>query len=803
MNHKKKKVKSLSFKVIKNAMFPIFLVSVVSCIVCYISILKNITESVSSGIDDQWKNEAAVINSYADRLGRIILDGETQRMANKYFGSILDGTYKESSTYYREFQKWIDKIRSEGKKKISSVWAAAYNKGVFITDSQTDFSLYKLNCSAEPWYDRKSQEEDSYYVSKPYNSRIPGSEGEEEVISYVYVVRNSVRDVSGYIGFDIPVSEIKKDLQSVDRNFTALYLFSNYGDILYCSNDYDDSGETELKKIYNSEVIRKNSENTLASYNFEGEEVVVKGYGSGTNGLFYILMAPKSILYSRTVNMMSPILIVFTVGFVLMFFSMYFVSKSFVNPLKKLIINTKKVGDGELDMVLEIPNDDEMGQLVEVFNTTVVKMRHKAEHDPLTDVYNHEKFCREAEKMLKNLDKKVVLMRLDVDQFKIVNELYDWEIGNRLLIHIAKVLIDSTPRDCIFGRQGGDVFHICLYYDEFEEIKSLIDDLIYKICGFSEINLKIYPHFGVCICKRRDVSVNIICDHAGVALKQIKGNILETFAVYDERLEERIMSRKFVEIQKETAMVNREFFIQMQPKTNMLTDKIVGAEALVRWKHPERGIIRPDEFIPVFEKDGYILNLDEFVWEESCRYIAKWMKKGIQIPISVNVSRMHIFDESFVNKLIDLTEKYNIPKNLLELEFTESAMLDDVEDLYRIMEKLGGMGFPLVMDDFASGYSSLNMLKALDFDVVKLDKEFVDEVTENNKSYQLVAATIGMLQKLDIRIVGEGIETFDQVEKLKNAGLIIAQGYYYSKPLNIDMFEEKLFKNYGILAEGI
>lgn len=799
MKRKKKKIKSLSLRIIRNAMFPIFLVSVVSCVVCYIFILNNMMETISAEMDSQWENETAAQDSYLEGIGKIISDGETQRIANRYFGSIMDSTYKESSAYYKEFQDRIDSICNQGKKYISSVWAASYDKGVFLTDSKTDYSLYKLNCSAQPWYDKHAQEEDFYYVSRPYICRIPGKEEGKEVVSYVYVIRNSIKDISGYIGFNIPISEIKENLQGVDRNFAEVYLFSNYGDILYCSTEYTDSTEEEIRDIYNSEVSRK-SDDTLKSYDYEDEEVVAKSYRSGTNGYFYILTVPKSVLYSRTINMMSPIFTVFVAGFAAMFFSMLFVTKSFVNPLKRLIINTKKVGDGELDMVLDIPNDDEMGQLVDVFNTTVVKMRHKAEHDPLTDVYNHEKFCQEAEKMLENEEKKVVIMRLDVDQFKTVNELFDWEVGNRLLKHIAKVLTDDAPRDCIFGRQGGDVFHVCLYYNEFEEITSLIEAFISKIREFNEINLKIYPHFGIVLCNRRDLSVHIICDHAGVALKQIKGNILETFAIYDERLEERIMSRKFVEIQKESAMINREFFVQMQPKTNMLTDKIVGAEALVRWKHPEKGIIRPDEFIPVFEKDGYILNLDEFVWEESCRYISKWMQKGIQIPVSVNVSRMHIFDESFINKLICLTEKYNIPKHLLELEFTESAMLDDVEDLYRIMEKLGGMGFPLVMDDFASGYSSLNMLKALDFDVVKLDKEFVDEVTDNNKSYQLVAATIGMLQKLNIRIVGEGIETLDQVEKLKNAGLIIAQGYYYSRPLNIDSFEEKLYKNYEIIA---
>lgn len=801
MNRRKRKIKSLSLRIIRNAMIPIFLVSVVSCVVCFFLISNNILLSISSGMDEQWKVEIEALDSAIEKPLRYMSETESQKTANKYFKSITDSTSKKSSIYYHDLREVLDNIKSHGRKYITSSWALAYNNGVYLTDSESDIARYHVSCLNEPWYIADKQD-NSYYISLPYITTNPDSGEKTEVMSVVYPVYNGETDLSGYMGFDVPVSYLRQVLQDVNRDIADICLYSDDGDILYVSSKFTNNNSEKINELYNSEKNKKNKENQISTYRYEDGDIIVKSYSGLENGFFFILTVPRSLLLSTTFTMMIPIFIVFLVGFVIMFLSMLFVSRGLVNPMKRMIVNTKKVGDGELDMVLEIPTEDEMGQLVDVFNTTVVRMRHKAEHDPLTDVYNHDKFCQEAEEMLKNEEKKVVVIRLDVDQFKTVNELFDWEVGNRLLKYIAKVLTDNTPRDCIFGREGGDVFHICLYYEEFGEILSLLDDIKREICKFNEINLKIYPHFGICLCSNRDLSVHIICDHAGVALKQIKGNILETYAVYDDRLEERIMNRKFVEIQKEAAMINREFFVQMQPKTNMLTDKIVGAEALVRWKHPEKGIIRPDEFIPVFEKDGYILNLDEFVWEESCRYIAKWLQKGIEVPVSVNVSRMHIFDESFINKLTCLTEKYNIPKNLLELEFTESAMLDDVADLYRIMEELGGMGFPLVMDDFASGYSSLNMLKALDFDVVKLDKEFVDEVTENNKSYQLVAATIGMLHKLNVKIVGEGIETIGQVEKLKNAGLIIAQGYYYSKPLNIDSFEEKLYRNYDVLMEN-
>ena len=226
----------------------------------------------------------------------------------------------------------------------------------------------------------------------------------------------------------------------------------------------------------------------------------------------------------------------------------------------------------------------------------------------------------------------------------------------------------------------------------------------------------------------------------------------------------------------------------------MKTNKIVGAEALVRWKHPVKGIIKPDTFIPIFEKNGNIIKLDEFVWEETCRCISKWVKMGLDVfPISVNVSRIHIYNKHLVEELCDLVEKYDIPTRLLQLEFTESALLDDTKELYNTINKLKEKNFTLLMDDFASGYSSLNTLKAAPFDIVKLDKEFISAVAENQRDRMLVASAISMIDKQRMEIVVEGVETREQVGILLQSGCDIAQGYFFSKPIDVDTFEKLAF----------
>ena len=215
---------------------------------------------------------------------------------------------------------------------------------------------------------------------------------------------------------------------------------------------------------------------------------------------------------------------------------------------------------------------------------------------------------------------------------------------------------------------------------------------------------------------------------------------------------------------------------------------------MVRWNHPEKGIIPPNSFIPVFEKNGFIVKLDAFVWEETCKIIKKWQDAGVEcVPISVNVSRMHIFDVGFDKKLKGLVEKYQIPTSLLELELTESAFLENVSRLYDVMNSLREDGFVLSMDDFGSGYSSLNMLKNVPLDVVKLDREFLNETTTTEKGKTIVESTISMVQRLKMKVVAEGVETKEHANFLLEAGCHIAQGYYYSKPISVDAFEEFAF----------
>ena len=234
----------------------------------------------------------------------------------------------------------------------------------------------------------------------------------------------------------------------------------------------------------------------------------------------------------------------------------------------------------------------------------------------------------------------------------------------------------------------------------------------------------------------------------------------------------------------------------LQPKYNISTSEIIGAEALVRWVHPKKGLIMPDKFIPLFEKNGFIVNLDKYIWEQACIEIRKWIDSGqTPVPISVNVSRVNVGNPKLIEILDSLVEKYKIDKKYLELEITETVYYDDQNHLIETLNQLKKADYTLLMDDFGSGFSSLNMLKNTPFDILKIDRNFLNETMITDKGKKIILHTISLSNDIGINTVAEGVETKEQAEYLLECGCNVAQGYYYSKPVELNVFDEMFHKN--------
>lgn len=420
---------------------------------------------------------------------------------------------------------------------------------------------------------------------------------------------------------------------------------------------------------------------------------------------------------------------------------------------------------------------------IEEFNRDVLKMFSSDKNPKLYS-------ARCAKVISDNPDKEIAFIQFDVERFKLINETYGVETGDELLQFINDSLALICNNEQPFCRLTADVFMIVTVFETKETLIDFIRMVESNLSGYHGLEYRLV--FGVCVVEDRTVHTRRHGDNASLVRQLIKGNALQNIGFFESNMKARLKAKKSIEDDMHKALSNNEFVMFLQPKHSIRTGRIIGAEALARWFHPTKGIVSPADFIPVFEENGFIIKLDSFIWEEACKRIRSWIDAGIEpVPVSVNISREYIHSFDVKGKLLELVAKYNIPVPLLELEITESL---DSAGIEQIVKDLKASGFKMLMDDFGTGYSSLNMLKSTPFDVLKIDKSFLDEFMESNRGRKIIEHTILMSQDIGLDIIAEGVETSDQARFLSECGCDSAQGFYYSKPIPADEFDKKLIE---------
>lgn len=419
-----------------------------------------------------------------------------------------------------------------------------------------------------------------------------------------------------------------------------------------------------------------------------------------------------------------------------------------------------------------------------------VVVDYLATYDELTGIYNKQAFyAKTKEMLLDNPDKNFDLLRINIERFKVLNDLFGESTGDKLLWYIGKFLKEINLPLCVSGRLYADNFVVC-YEAGKGDSRRMINTLQMVADSFA-INNRTILSFGLYRIDDKTLPVSVMCDRANMALWKAKGNFKNPYCEYDEKMRQQVLKEQKIINAMEMAIQNKEFTLYLQPKYDIEKGTIIGAEALVRWISLENGFISPGDFIPVFENNGFVYEVDKFIWEESCRYLRKWLDEGREVhPISVNVSRIDLYDPKLVQHLVDLREKYQLPSQYLELEITESAYTEDPEQIITITRQLREAGFVILMDDFGTGYSSLNMLKDIQIDVLKLDMGFLKSSDYSAKGGNILTAILKMAESLKMQTIAEGVETKEQVEFLKSIGCKYVQGFYYSKPLPVDEFEK-------------
>ncbi|MGP1587706.1 MAG: EAL domain-containing protein [Treponemataceae bacterium] len=449
-------------------------------------------------------------------------------------------------------------------------------------------------------------------------------------------------------------------------------------------------------------------------------------------------------------------------------------------------------------MKVEYLLNDERNRLEDELN----KM---ANVDELTGIFNKHSFTEATERMLKiHKDKNFVIIRFNIERFKVINDLFGSSVGDLILVDVANALKriftnivknEKNPEDNeknfteTYGRLVADHFVAC-----FEVGSKNIEQILLEIekeIDVHALNYAVQIKVGVYKISDKSMDIDTMCDRANLPLQAIKGNYLKNIAYYDKTLRDVLLQEQEFVTEMPNALENNEFEIYLQPIVSIFEERIVGAEALVRWNHPKRGLLAPGGFVPFFEKSGLIAKLDQYVWTCAFAYQRERIKRKLpEISISVNISRMSLYNPHLCDDIINLSKKYEVPPKLLKLEITESAYNDNPEQLLCTMNALHKYGFIILMDDFGSGYSSLNMLKEILVDVLKIDMCFLQDFGKSPRSASILTSIVRMAKWLKIPVVCEGVETQNQLDFLKEIGCEFVQGFYYSKPVPISEFEE-------------
>lgn len=412
-----------------------------------------------------------------------------------------------------------------------------------------------------------------------------------------------------------------------------------------------------------------------------------------------------------------------------------------------------------------------------------------ATHDKLTGLWNRDYFFEMVQKVLyDNPDETFIMIASDISQFKLFNEILGIRAGNELLLSIAENYRRLRKDNWIFARFTADRFALLMPKSDFNEERFVAE--VKRVVGQSGYSLNVHNYLGVYEITDHRLEPEQMYNRAYLALESIKGMMNKDLAYYDEKIRARRLAEHLTIDELDHALKDDEFVIYIQPQVDIENNRVIGAETLVRWLSPKRGLVPPSEFVPLFEKNGMITKLDYHVWELACRQLRKWADEGHpEQTLSINISAKNFYLVDLYERITGLVEKYDVDPKRLKLEITETAFVLDVKKQMELVKRLQKRGFLIEMDDFGSGYSSLNSLKDISIDILKLDMKFFEKTDNPERSEKIIASMVALAKSLKMVVIAEGVECGSQIEMLKRVGCRIVQGFYYSTPLTVEQYE--------------
>lgn len=420
--------------------------------------------------------------------------------------------------------------------------------------------------------------------------------------------------------------------------------------------------------------------------------------------------------------------------------------------------------------------------------------------DDVTGGKNKKEFERVCSLLLKG-EGEFVMVYANIDRFKLINDAYGDDEGDTVLKKIHQIIDEEMLRwDEVSGRIMADNFGMLMRFLSMDKLEHRLGRINEQLAALkdeagAEYGIRLY--FGVYRVHDKEETVSAMLEKANLALKKALHSIRHNkvhMGIYDEKERQILGREKELEMKMGRALEHGEFVPYLQPKYELMSETIGGAEALVRWIDPVEGMIFPNEFIPLFEKNGFIVELDLYMFEQVCKLVEKWNKKGYRkIPVSVNMSRGHFSVPGFFNQYKEILKRYDVPEESIEIELTESLFYNEMSMLKDLIDQIHEVGMLCSIDDFGSGYSSLNMLKDVEVDALKLDRVFFSDAEDNKRSKSVINSVLNLAQDLDLRTISEGVEVRSQVDYLKQVSCDYIQGYVFARPMPVDEFENITF----------
>ena len=796
------KFKSLSVKFILLLLVPSVLLMVVVGLICVQNVYRITGEMAEDAVYTANLADCEKIDTFFKKYRTILERSETDEDLKQYLSTMTSEVYETSKNkvYQQALRSLPYYLESMGEdSEYITMWVSDKDSDYMMEDSHSGKYYSRQDgwiMEQRPWY-VQMEGHDGFTVTTPFEHYLDSS---DVLISMVMPVYNyTKREMLGAVGADI---RLKKLREMIDKNNLMsgkiIVLFDTEGKAFYSSDEDNTMTLSEYEEIRRKEYVEKNTEDSpVRSFTFQmnGEKMVACFANVEVTDWDILSIMPYSNIRDQVRMAALRVALILIVGVVILMGFLLSVFQGIIKPIKKMNGAMKKIADGNYEDRLEVESYDEIGQLSELVNNALKTLFYRSEYDSMTNLYSQVALYRKVDELLlKFPEEKFAAVILDIRQFKIINDVYGRSEGDRLLCYIAKMVGEKSSEDYLCARVGADMFYIFLKYEKQEDIVTLIKDFRNKAEN-NEYGIPLHLQFGINYVMENNENAVIVFDHAQLMLQKVKRSDGCDYLFYDDVIRKHMIEEAKLENLVESAILERQFVPFFQPKVSISTGKVVGAEALVRWNHPERGMISPGLFIPMCERTGKIMLVDEYMWEETCRILHEWILRGKDVvPISVNVSRIHVYDEQLVKKITSLIQKYEIPSKYLVLEVTESMYMDNLETLNALIKELSKAGFKISMDDFGSGYSSLNSLKDMTLDEIKIDQGFLNETVASDKGKIVISEMITMIKKLKMKIVAEGVETKEQAKYLKNVGCDVAQGFYYSRPIPKEQFEQIAFE---------